>query len=282
MANLLSSRPLSRIYEQLMAAFSTAGQVMLRKFIKKTEPSVLVFGNAPQWDPKAPITIGAFVFAGQDQIDFTGPFEVLSRIPNSRFVVLGKTLESVRDVKGLLLTPEVTIAEAPDLDILVVPGGLGQQNIMDDAEIISLIRRHATSGRLIFSVCTGALLCGAAGILRGLHATTHWAAKELLPFYGAIPTEARVVVDGTYVSAAGVTAGIDGALEIASLLRGPELAKQIQLEIEYAPNPHFHSGTPDLASRSVIEAFYRSYGENRITRMSEAERFAQRLAIKSV
>ena len=243
------------------------------------EPSLLTFGKAPSADHDAHLTIGAIVFPGQDQIDFAGPFEVLSRIPNSTFVVLGKTLEPIRDVKGLTLTPTKTIAEAPELDLLLVPGGLGQQQIMDDDEIIGLIQKQATSGRYVFSVCTGALLCGAAGLLRGRHATTHWAAKDLLPLYGAIPTDARVVVDGNYVSAAGVTAGLDGALEMAALLRGREAAEEIQLDIEYAPNPHFHSGTPTTASKPVVDAFYRQYGHNRADRQAEAERFATKLGL---
>jgi cyclohexyl-isocyanide hydratase len=243
------------------------------------EPSLLTFGTQPTVDRNAHLTIGGFVFPGQDQIDFTGPFEVLSRIPNSTFVVLGKTLEPIRDVKGLLLTPMKTIAEAPQLDLLLVPGGLGQQQIMNDEEIIGLIQRQAASGRYVFSVCTGALLCGAAGLLRGRHATTHWATKELLPLYGAIPTDARVVIDGNYVSSAGVTAGLDGALEIAALLRGLEVAEEIQLDIEYALNPHFHSGTPATASGSVVNAFYRQYGHNRADRKTEAERFSTKLGI---
>jgi len=245
-----------------------------------TEPSLLTFGKLPTIDQSAHLTIGGFVFPGQDQIDFTGPFEVLSRIPNSTFVVLGKTLEPIRDVKGLMLTPMTTIAEAPPLDVLLVPGGLGQQQIMDDQEIIGLIQRQAASGRYVFSVCTGALLCGAAGLLRGRHATTHWAAKELLPKYGAIPTDARVVIDGNYVSTGGVTAGLDGALEIAALLRGQEVAEEIQLDIEYAPNPHFHSGTPATASQSVIDAFYLKYGHNRSDREAQAERFAIKHGLK--
>ena len=239
------------------------------------EPSLLTFGEQPTVDRSAHLIIGGFVFPGQDQIDFTGPFEVLSRIPNSTFVVLGKTLEPIRDVKGLLLTPMKTIAEAPQLDLLLVPGGLGQQQIMDDEEIAGLIQRQAASGRYVFSVCTGALLCGAAGVLRGRHATTHWAAKELLPFYGAIPTDARVVIDGNYVSSAGVTAGLDGALEMAALLRGTEVAEEIQLDLEYAPNPRFHSGTPSTASKSIIDAFYRQYGHNRADRKTQAEEFAR-------
>ncbi len=114
------------------------------------EPSLLTFGKQPTVNRNAHLTIGGFVFPGQDQIDFTGPFEVLSRIPNSTFVVLGKTLEPIRDVKGLLLTPMKTIAEAPQLDLLLVPGGLGQQQIMNDEEIIGLIQRQAASGTACF------------------------------------------------------------------------------------------------------------------------------------
>jgi cyclohexyl-isocyanide hydratase len=258
---------------------ATCKQPSIEGMMNMNEPSLLTFGEQPTVDRNAHLTIGGFVFPGQDQIDFTGPFEVLSRIPNSTFVVLGKTLEPIRDVKGLLLTPMKTIAEAPQLDLLLVPGGLGQQQIMNDEEIIGLIQRQAASGRYVFSVCTGALLCGAAGLLRGRHATTHWAAKELLPLYGAIPTDARVVIDGNYVSSAGVTAGLDGALEIAALLRGPEVAEGIQLDIEYAPNPHFHSGTPATASKTIVDAFYRQYGHNRADRKSEAERFATKLGV---
>jgi len=127
----------------------------------------------------------------QDQIDFTGPFEVLSRLPNSTVHVIAKTNAPIRDLKGLILTPEMTIAEAPPLDLLLVSGGLGQQALMKDQEILSLIKNQADSGRYVLSVCTGALLCGAAGILRGRRATTHWAAWDLLHYYGAIPTKAR-------------------------------------------------------------------------------------------
>jgi cyclohexyl-isocyanide hydratase len=271
------------LFNKAVATFLLGPKVLAEgaKGVKNmNEPSLLTFGTTPVVDRNAHLTIGAFVFPGQDQIDFTGPFEVLSRIPNSTFVVLGKTLEPIRDVKGLVLTPMKTIAEAPELDLLLVPGGLGQQQIMDDQEIIGLIQKQAASGRYIFSVCTGALLCGAAGLLRGRHVTTHWAAKNLLPLYGAIPTDARVVIDGNYVSAAGVTAGLDGALEMVALLRGPEIAEEIQLDIEYAPNPHFHSGTPSTASKSAIDAFYRQYGHNRADRQAEAERFAAKLGIR--
>jgi cyclohexyl-isocyanide hydratase len=223
--------------------------------------------------------IGGLIFPGLDQVDFTGPFEVLSRIPDSSFLVLGKTLDPIRDMQGLLLTPTTTIADAPQLDVLLLPGGHGQQRIMDDEEIISLIQRQAASERFVFSVCTGALLCGAAGLLRGRHATTHWAAKEFLPFYGAISADARVVIDGNYVSTAGVTAGLDGALEIAALLRGQETAEQIQLEIEYAPNTRFQSGRPQTALASVVDAVSQKHEPITQSRRMEAVRFAAKLGV---
>ena len=220
------------------------------------------------------LVIGFLIFPGQDQIDFTGPFEVLSRLPDVVTHVISKTTDPVRDIKGLILTPEITIADAPDLDVLVVSGGLGQQNLMDDHEILSLIRKQFESGRYVFSVCTGALLCGAAGILKGKRGTTHWAAWDLLKYYGAEPVKSRFVIDGNYISTAGITAGIDGALEFAAILCGEDVAKEIQLDIEYAPSPPFDSGTPEKASRDTINDFYRQYGINKESRLLDARQYA--------
>jgi cyclohexyl-isocyanide hydratase len=225
------------------------------------------------------LTIGCLVFPGQDQIDFTGPFEVLSRIPDSTVLVIAKTQAPIRDVKGLILTPQMTIAEAPPLDLLLVSGGLGQQALMEDEEILSLIRNQSNSGRYVFSICTGALLCGAAGILRGRRATTHWAAWDLLHYYGAIPVKSRVVVDGNYISTAGITAGLDGSLKIAAMLRNDEVAQEIQLDIEYAPDPPFHSGSPDTALPEVVRAFFAQYGRVKESREAEARHFAAKLGI---
>ena len=225
------------------------------------------------------LTIGGLIYPRLDQIDMTGPFEVLSRIPNSTIHVIAKTKSPVRDIKGLILTPEMSIAEAPELDVLLVPGGYGQQQVMNDEEVLSLIRNQFTAGRLVFSVCTGALLCGAAGVLRGRQATTHWAAWNLLPYYGAIPVKSRVVVDGNLVTAGGVTAGLDAALVVASLLRGDAIAQEIQLGIQYAPNPVFHSGTPETALAEVLQAFNESYSAIAASREAEARRFAAILGI---
>ncbi len=225
------------------------------------------------------LTIGCLVYHRMDQIDFTGPFEVLSRIPNSSVHVIGKEKSAVRDVMGLILTPEMTIQESPQLDLLLVPGGLGQQALMEDQEVLSFIKNQADSGRYVFSVCTGALLCGAAGILRGRRATTHWAAHNLLPYYGAIAVKSRVVIDGNYISTAGVTAGLDGSLKLASILRSDAVAEVIQLGIEYAPEPPFHSGTPETASPEVIRAFFENYGSVKKSREDEAQRLATKLGV---
>jgi cyclohexyl-isocyanide hydratase len=221
-----------------------------------------------------PIVVGCLVYPGQDQIDTTGPFEVVSRLPDVTVHIIGKTVAPVRDLEGLILTPEMAIADVPTLDLLVVPGGFGQQALMDDAEILSLIARQAASGRYLLSVCTGALLCGAAGVLRGRRATTHWASWDLLHYYGAVPDKSRVVVDGNLVSTAGVTAGLDGALTVAALLSGRDVAEAIQLAIEYAPDPPFQSGTPEQAPQAAVRAYQARYGEIHASREAAARRFA--------
>ena len=252
--------------------------------MEKEKPTGHITEAAPKQEENAankPITIGCLVFEKVDQIDFTGPFEVLSRLPNVVIHVIGKTTQPVRDVNGLIITPEMAIADAPALDLLHVPGGLGEYDARKDEEILSFIRDQFNSGRYIFSVCTGALLCGAAGILSGMKATTYWATWDLLPYYGAIPVKQRVVQDKNLISCAGVTAGIDGALEVAAILCGTQVAERIQLQIEYAPEPRFHSGTPEQASAPVLEAFYEKYGNTKNYRENAAREYAARNGINT-
>lgn len=225
------------------------------------------------------LQIGSLLFEGLDQIDLTGPFEVLSRLPNSTTRIFARTLAPVRDVKGLRLTPDATLAEAPQLDVLHVPGGFGQEALMDNEETLGWIRRQAAGARCVFSVCTGALICGAAGLLQGRRATTHWAALHLLPLFGAIPVNERVVIDGNLVCAAGVTAGIDGALRVAAQLRGDAVAQTIQLYMAYAPEPPFDSGTPETAPAAVLAAARRSFDAITRQREATARRIAQRLGV---
>jgi len=231
---------------------------------------------SPSFDP---LQIGAIVYPEADQADLTGPFEVLANLPSSTFHLIWKDLTPVLDMKRLVLTPTATLEQAPSLDLLVVPGGRGQEALMDDETVLGFIRAHAERGKPVLSVCTGALVCGAAGLLRGRKATTHWASHHLLRYFGATPVNARVVVDGNLITAAGVTAGIDGALRAAALLRGDKVAQTIQLCLEYAPEPLFAAATPQTAPKEVVEtarAIYRPIVESRLT---TAKRFASRFGI---
>jgi len=200
------------------------------------------------------LQIGAILFPQIDQADFTGPFEVLSRVPDTTFHIIGRDLSPVRDVHGLVLTPQTTFADAPPLEVLLVPGGAGVNAAMEDHEMLSFVRHQAAGAKIIFSVCTGAFILGAAGLLKGRRATTHWASHHLLPMLGAVPVNERVVVDGNLVTAAGVTAGIDGALRVAMMLRGEAVARTIQLYLQYAPEPPFSSGTPESAAPELLWA----------------------------
>ncbi len=225
------------------------------------------------------LQIGSLLFEGLDQIDLTGPFEVLAQIPNATYRLYARTTAPVRDMRGLRLTSDAALSEAPQLDVLHVPGGIGQQALMEDAAVLDWLRRQAAGARCVFSVCTGALLCGAAGLLKGRRATTHWASFHLLPFFGAIPVNERVVVDGNLVCAAGVTAGIDGALRLAAELRGDAAAQAIQLYMVYAPEPPFDSGTPETAPAALVERTRASLRTLTAQREETARRVAARLGI---
>lgn len=225
------------------------------------------------------LRIGSLLFEGVDQIDLTGPFEVLSRIPNSTYRIYAKTMEPVRDLKGLRLTPDATLADAPPLDVLHVPGGFGQEALMEDEEVLRWIREQAAGACRLFSVCTGALLCGAAGLLKGRRATTHWASFHLLPLFGATPVNERVVIDGSYIFAAGVTAGIDGALRLAAELRGDDAARAIQLYMAYAPEPPFDSGTPETAPPEILQQTRHATRAITAQREETARRVAARLGV---
>jgi cyclohexyl-isocyanide hydratase len=223
--------------------------------------------------------IGSLLFEGIDQIDLTGPFEVLSRIPNTTYRIYGRAAAPVRDLKGLWLMPDASLADAPPLDVLHVPGGYGQEALMEDTAVLGWIRQQASGACRIFSVSTGALLCGAAGLLRGRRATTHWASLHLLPFFGAIPVNERVVIDGAWVFAAGVTAGIEGALRLAAELCGDEVAQAIQLNMVYAPEPPFHSGTPETAPPAILQQEQQSLRAITGRREETARRVAAKLGI---
>ena len=227
-----------------------------------------------------PLEIGALIFEGLDQLDVTGPFEVLSHLPDTVFRLYGKTTAPVRDMHGLRLLPDARLDEAPNLDVLVVPGGFGQQAVMEDEEALAWVERQAGDATHVLSVCTGALILGAAGLLRGRRATTHWAVRHLLPLFGAVDVDERVVVDGKVTTTAGVTAGLDGALWLAAAIAGEEAARTIQLFMEYAPQPPFDSGSMTSAPLSVVESVRRRTQAITAQRESTARRIATKLGIE--
>ncbi|NEI74046.1 DJ-1/PfpI family protein [Rhizobium lusitanum] len=231
--------------------------------------------------PDQHLHIGSLIFDRLDQIDLTGPYEVLSAIPNATVHIGAKKMEVVKDFHGLPLYPTTTLRDMPKLDILHVPGGPGQQNLMEDEEVLGFIRRQAAEAAFVFSVCTGALLAGAAGLLKGRRATTHWASMEVLPLLGAIPVNERVVIDGNWVFAAGVTSGIDGALRLAAMARGDDVAKQIQLYMQYQPEPPFDSGTPEQAPPHILARQRDAVAALTAARIETAKRVGEKLGLVS-
>lgn len=217
--------------------------------------------------------IGMLLFPALTQIDFTEPYEVLSRIPATTVHVVAKTLDLVRSERGLMLVPTVTCAACPPLDVLVVPGGPGQHHAMHDEVLLDFLRRQAGQAEYVTSICTGALLLGAAGLLDGYEATTHWLSMPLLELYGAIPVERRVVVDRNRMTASGCTAGLDFALALAAMLAGDAVAQQIQLQLEYCPAPPFASGSPATAPQDLVAAVRRAAEPFQVQRLQAAMRW---------
>ena len=191
------------------------------------------------------VAIGMLLFPNVTQLDLTGPHEVLARMPDARVTVVAKTLDPIRSESGLVMIANATFADAPAFDLVFVPGGSGQIAATDDAETLAYLRACATRAKWMTSACTGALLLGAAGLLDGYRAATHWAFMDLLPLVGATPVNERVVVDRDRITGGGVTAGIDIALAIVSVLAGSHAAERIQLQLEYG-----HVDNPAL--REVI------------------------------
>ena len=224
-----------------------------------------------------PLNIGFLLFPRLTQLDLTGPYEVFSRLPGARVRLVWKTLEPVRADTGIGMLPDTTLAECPPLDLVCVPGGPGVAALMEDAEILDFLRRQTAGARYVTSVCTGALVLGAAGLLRGKRATTHWASRDFLPAFGAVPVEGRVVRDGNLFTGGGVTAGIDFALAIIAEIAGPEAAQAIQLGIEYAPEPPFSAGTPETAPAEVLDAARARGARVRAEREALVARVAARL-----
>ncbi|WP_394840767.1 DJ-1/PfpI family protein [Pendulispora brunnea] len=200
------------------------------------------------------IQVGFIVFPKVQQLDLTGPYEVFSEATSCDVHLVWKNLEPVRSTTGLDFTPTKTFVDCPALDLLCIPGGSGVNALMQDAEVLDFVRSRAASSRYVASVCTGALVLGAAGVLKGRRATTHWASHDFLEPLGAIPERARIVRDGNLFTGGGVTAGIDLGLTVLAEIAGRAEAEIIQLALEYAPEPPFAAGTPDTAAPAAVDA----------------------------
>ena len=224
------------------------------------------------------LQIGFLLFPQIQQLDLTGPYDVLASLPDVKVHLIWKDLAPITSSTGLVLLPTTTYADCPALDVICVPGGAGVGPLMEDAPTLAFIQRQAAQARYITSVCTGSLVLGAAGLLKGKRATTHWAYHDLLKPLGAIAVKDRVVRDGNLLTGGGITAGIDFALVLAGELYGTELAQLVQLQLEYAPAPPFHGGTPDTSPAVVLEQALLRVAPSLKAREEIVERVAQGLA----
>ncbi len=227
----------------------------------------------------AEFTIGMLIFPRMTQLDFTGPFEVFARIPNAKVHVLWKQLEPVTSDRGLAIMPTTTLDACPDLDLICLPGGPGQIAMMDDEQVLSFVRKQGQQAKFVTSVCTGALILGAAGLLTGYKATTHWMSHDQLSAFGAIPVASRIVVDRNRITGGGVTAGIDFGLSVAGLITNEEIARAIQLQLEYNPEPPFNSGSPTTAALELVAAVRQGAAAMLNERATATKRAAQRLGL---
>ncbi|OYU33768.1 DJ-1/PfpI family protein [Novosphingobium sp. PASSN1] len=194
-----------------------------------------------------PIHIGFLIYPGVTQLDATGPAQILSRVPGAVIHMIWKTCDPVPTDAGFSINPTDDFTNCPDLDVICVPGGIGQRPLMSDTDVLAFLKRQGEQARYVTSVCSGSLLLGAAGLLTGYRSACHWAFREALPMFGAEPVAERVVRDRNRLSGGGVTAGIDFGLTMAAELAGEDVAKEIQLFVEYNPSPPFGAGSPEGA-----------------------------------
>ena len=225
----------------------------------------------------APLQIGLVIFPRVTQLDLTGPVQVFSSVPDAKVHLIWKRIEPVVSDSVLVLTPTVSFADCPQLDVICVPGGVGTDDMINDEEMLEFLRRQAVGAKYITSVCTGSLVLGAAGLLRGYRATTHWTAMEFLSEFGATPTKTRVCVDRNRITGGGVTAGIDFALTLVSIMVDRRTAEAIQLRLEYNPAPPFNSGSPDTAPPEILALMKEKIAPAQARRGDAIHRAAARL-----
>jgi putative intracellular protease/amidase len=222
-----------------------------------------------------PLSVVFPIYPGVTQLDFTGPYQFFSRLPGVKPVVASVESKSIT-ADGLTFSGLAALEQVDRCDVLCVPGGFGCTDAIEDPQYISAIQRLAEKALYITSVCTGSLILGAAGLLEGKHAACHWAWREFLPLFGAIPDPGRVVRDGNIITGGGVTAGIDFALTLAAELTNPMIAQSVQLGLEYAPAPPFDSGTPDRAPADVLARVRSLMEKGAVARRAALERSATR------
>lgn len=201
----------------------------------------------------APLHIGFLLFPNVTQLDLTGPAQILSRVPGAKVHLVWQTREPVITDVGFSIQPTTTFDDCPPLDVLCVPGGFGIAEQLTDDATLRFLQRQGSGARYVTSVCNGALVLGAAGLLVGYRSACHWMWRKYLPRFGAIPVNARIVRDRNRISGGGVTAGIDFALQLAAELAGDEMARTLQLAFEYDPQPPFDCGSPEKAGSERVE-----------------------------
>ncbi len=221
--------------------------------------------------------IGILIFPDIMQLDMSGPHEVFTKLPDTEVVLIWKTLDPVTAAGGMRILPDVTFESCPDLDIICVPGGGGMNPLLNDHETLNFLREKAEKARYVTSVCTGSLVLAAAGLLKGKRSACHWMSREMLSEFGAIPDSSRVVIDGNYISGGGVTAGIDFGLTVASEVFGEDVAKSIQLGIEYNPQPPFDAGSPESAGPEIEKAARDGAAARQKNRLDAVKQAAQTL-----
>ena len=228
-----------------------------------------------------PIRIGLLLYPGVTQLDLMGPAEVFGRLPGAEVFLLWKTLDPVRSDRGLRILPTTTFANCPALDVICVPGGPGQVDLMDDRETLQFLQRAALPCRLVTSICTGSLVLAAAGLLTGYWATCHWSSIDQLSLLGAELTDERVVRDRDRITGAGVTSGIDFALTVAADLAGDAVAQEIQLQMEYDPAPPYQTGSPRSAPEALVITTRQKLVPFIARRRAATKRAAERLAVST-
>ena len=221
--------------------------------------------------------IGFLAFPGLLQLDLTGAYGVFAAGPETTMHLIWKDVTPVTSSDGLAIVPTTTMRGCPRLDVLCVPGGSGILPLLEDDETLAFLRKQAENAAYVTSVCTGALVLGAAGLLRGYKATTHWTSVDLLAPFEAAYTPRRVVVDRNRVTAAGVTSGIDMALTLAVELWGENTARAIALNMEYSPEPPFRSGSPETAPAEILQALLQKNAERQEERTKSVTRAAAKL-----